>query len=238
MLEILKEIILEKVNLEEVETDIYSVLKEDERASDYDDKVKGYDALIGNKWYNKLIWKSDVAMYHDFCVEALNGHRANMVLDAGCGSLVFTAKAYASSTNQQIVLLDRSLGMLRKAKERLQALCEGKIPEHIILIQGDIFDLPFVDNAFDVVMSQGLLHMFDDKERLLTELERVKQESGTIFFTSLVGNNLFAKGYLSLLEKAGEVATVYDSEALVSILKRMPFEYKIETIGNMAYMRG
>ena len=224
--------------MEEVEADIYSVLQKDERASDYDDKVKGYDALIGNKWYNKLIWKSDVATYHDFCVEALNSNRANMVLDAGCGSLVFTAKAYASSSNQQIVLLDRSLGMLRKAKERLEALCEGKVPEHIVLIQGDIFDLPFVDNAFDVVMSQGLLHMFDDKEKLLTELERVKQESGTIFFTSLVGNNVLAKGYLSLLKKAGEVATVYDSEALVSIFKSMPFEYKIESIGNMAYMRG
>ena len=230
--------ILTNVSLEEIEPNIYSVLKEDERASDYDDKVKGYDALIGNGLYNKLIWRNDVANYHDFCVEALNGNPANMVLDAGCGSLVFTAKAYASSTNQQIVLLDRSLGMLRKAKERLEALCEGKVPEHIVLIQGDIFDLPFVDNAFDVVMSQGLLHMFDDKEKLLTELERVKQESGTIFFTSLVGNNLLAKGYLFLLKKAGEVATVYDSEALASILKRMPFEYKIESIGNMAYMRG
>jgi ubiquinone/menaquinone biosynthesis C-methylase UbiE len=149
--------------------------------------------------------------------------------------LVFTIQAYASSTNKLVILLDNSMGMLQRARERLIESC-GKVPEHIVLIQGDIFHLPFKDATFDVVMSQGLLHMFDDKEAFLKELERVKTDDGLLAFTSLVGNTMLSKGYLALLKKAGEVATAYTSEELETILQKMPFSYDINTIGNMAYM--
>jgi ubiquinone/menaquinone biosynthesis C-methylase UbiE len=233
--EIFIEYLLTEVSLEEVSEDIFSVLPKEDRASDYDDKVKGYDMLIGNKFYNQLIWKNDIKTYHTFCEQSLSEAPNGLILDAGCGSLVFTIQAYASATNKLIILLDNSMGMLQRARERLIESC-GKVPEHIVLIQGDIFHLPFKDATFDVVMSQGLLHMFDDKEAFLKELERVKIDDGLLTFTSLAGNTMLAKGYLALLKKAGEVATAYTSEELETILQKMPFSYDINTIGNMAYM--
>ncbi|MFT4835434.1 MAG: ubiquinone/menaquinone biosynthesis C-methylase UbiE, partial [Psychromonas sp.] len=37
----------------------------------------------------------------------------------------------------------RSLGMLEMGRKRLTEIC-GSIPNHIVFIQGDIFELPFV----------------------------------------------------------------------------------------------
>lgn len=224
------------INAQEVKENIYSLFKEEERASDYDEKVKGYDTLIGNKTYNKLIWRNDVKNYHDFCKEALDASANGTVLDAGCGSLVFTAQTYADSTNKQIILLDRSLGMLEAASQRLIALC-GEVPKHIMLLQGDVFDLPFDDKTFDVVMSQGLLHMFEDKKAFLNELERVLKPEGNLYFTSLVANNLISKLYLSLLKKAGEVATIDSSQTLHESLQSISSAYSLKSIGNMAYFQ-
>ena len=191
---------------------------------------------MGNKFYNKIVWGNWPSNYADFCQTALNASSDGIILDAGCGSLVFTANTYAKSSNKLIVLLDRSMGMLQKGRERL-IKANGSMPNHIILIQGDIFSLPFIDNAFDSVISQGLLHIFDEKETLLSELERVKIEEGRIFFTSLVGNNRFGKKYLSMLKNAGEVTTVHSSESLMQLLADMPFNYELTSIGNMAYVK-
>ena len=228
--------ILKNKQIEQLDNGIYTVIEKEHRVSDYDDKVKGYDTLIGNSMYNKLIWGNDVKNYQDFCKEALDFAPDGVILDAGCGSLVFTADVYAKSTNKLIVLLDRSMGMLERAKERLIERC-GEVPKHIVFIQGDIFDLPFYESSFDVVMSQGLLHMFDDKKSFLDELKRVKKESAFLSFTSLVGNNMVGRGYLKLLKKAGEVAVAYSSEELEVILDKILENYEIKSIGNMAYMK-
>jgi len=229
--------ILNNTDIELLDNGIYTVIKETQRKSDYDDKVKGYDTLIGNNLYNKIIWGNSVKDYQTFCKETLEHFPNGMVLDAGCGSLVFTADVYAEATHKYIVLLDRSMGMLERAKERLIERFD-EVPKHIVLLQGDIFNLPFKEDTFDVVMSQGLLHMFDDKTSFLNELERVKKEEGIVSFTSLVANNLLGRVYLKLLKKAGEVATAYSSKELEDILLPMPQSYSIKTKGNMAYMRG
>jgi len=228
--------ILSEVGLCEVSDGIFSVIPEHQRFSDYDDKVGFYDAIVGNRFYNRLIWGNWPSNYNEFLQNSLNLTSSRYVLDAGCGSLVFTGKAYAESKNASIILLDRSLGMLQKARKRLINLCGG-IPEHITLIQGDIFNLPFENDFFDLVVSQGLIHMFDDKAAVLTELERVKRKDGIVSFTSLVGNNRLGYQYLSALKKSGEVATVHSSESLSNVIGALPFKYDVVSVGNMLYAK-
>ncbi len=230
--------ILKDVELSEVQNGILSVLPEDKQASDYDNnnKVGMYDLIVGNKFYNRLVWGNWPSQYLAFCRECLDFAPDGMVLDAGCGSLVFTSQAYANANNKVIVLLDRSLGMLKAAQARIKKAC-GSVPDNIIFIQGDIFDLPFRSSVFDVVMSQGLLHMFEDKVSILSELDRVKKEGGASAFTCLVGNNRIGRNYLALLEKSGEVASVQTSNALTDIVNNSPYPYAIVTKGNMVYAR-
>jgi len=158
------------------------------------------------------------------------------VLDVGCGSLVFTARAYAESDNRSVVLLDRSLGMLKRARERLTKL-HGRTPDNVLFIQGDVFDLPFADDTFGSVMSHGLLHMFDRKKDILSELERVKDVNGSISVTSLVSNMGVGRKYLALLEKSGQTAKNMTSDSLNTILNTRPLDYTLCTQGNIAYIR-
>ncbi|MFT6407176.1 MAG: ubiquinone/menaquinone biosynthesis C-methylase UbiE [Arenicella sp.] len=215
---------------------IFSVLEESRQQSGYDGKVLAYDAIAGNRFYNKLFWGNWPSSYQKFCESGLKQSPKKPVLDVGCGSLVFTANAYAQSDNQQIVLLDRSLGMLKRARERLSKI-HGSAPDNISFIQGDAFDLPFVDNAFGSVMSHGLLHIFDQKKDILSELERVKDCNGTISVTSLVSNGGVGRKYLSLLEKSGQTAKSLSSDSLNNLLNSRQLDYELCTQGNIAYIK-
>lgn len=228
--------ILQDVTPVEVSEGIFSVLEESRQQSGYDGKVLAYDAIAGNRFYNKLFWGNWPSSYQKFCESGLKQSPKKPVLDVGCGSLVFTANAYAQSDNQQIVLLDRSLGMLKRARERLSKI-HGSAPDNISFIQGDAFDLPFVDNAFGSVMSHGLLHIFDQKKDILSELERVKDCNGTISVTSLVSNGGVGRKYLSLLEKSGQTAKSLSSDSLNNLLNSRQLDYELCTQGNIAYIK-
>lgn len=222
--------------LEEVAEGVFSSLGKSERGSSYDGKVRAYDLLIGNRFYNRLVWGNWPSQYAGFCREALASARGGTYLDAGCGSLVFTADVYATASNRRIVLLDRSIGMLVKARERIRERV-GSVPENIHFVQGDIFHLPFKAGVFDAVASFGVLHIFSEKASVLNELERVARSPGRIYFSSLAGNNAFGRRYLEVLKKAGEVAALETSESLGQWLSTRPLSYEVKTVGNMAYAR-
>ena len=228
--------IMKDVQLEVVDDGIYSCLGEADRPSDYDHKAGAYDLVVGNRFYNRIVWGNWPSAYREFCRQALASTPGGLVLDAGCGSLVFTASVYAKADNRLIVLLDRSLGMLARGRDRIRQL-RGHVPDNIKFLQGDIFDLPFRDHVFDTVASYGMLHIFDDKAGMLGELERVKRQAGQVSFSSLVGNNALGRKYLEMLRKAGEVAACHSSESLARELSATPFRYEIDTIGNMVYGR-
>lgn len=227
---------MRNVPLEEVDDGIFSCLPPAQRHSDYDSKVRGYDLLVGNRYYNRLVWGNWPSRYRAFCEEALASSRAGFYLDAGCGSLVFTADVYARAHDTRIVLLDRSLGMLARGRDRIRARA-GRTADNITFLQGDIFDLPFHDQVFDSVASYGVLHVFDDQAGMLAELTRVKRPGGKLFCSSLVGNNALGRKYLGLLKNAGEVATCQTSASLAAALGET-FKLSIESVGNMAYARG
>lgn len=228
--------ILQNVQPVEVSEGIFSVLDESRQQSGYDGKVLAYDAVVGNRFYNKIFWGNWPSSYKKFCEHGLKQSPDKPVLDVGCGSLVFTARAYAESDNRSIVLLDRSLGMLKRARERLTKL-HGRTPDNVLFIQGDVFDLPFADDTFGSVMSHGLLHMFDRKKDILSELERVKDVNGSISVTSLVSNMGVGRKYLALLEKSGQTAKNMTSDSLNTILNTRPLDYTLCTQGNIAYIR-
>lgn len=230
----MQEQVLKNIKLEEIDAGIFSCLSHDHRVSDYDNKVNAYDLVVGNRFYNRIMWGNWPSQYEKFCKQALNSNKEGVFLDVGCGSLVFTANAYAQAENKLIVLLDRSIGMLQKGKKRIMKRC-GKIPKNIIFLQADAFDLPFQNNTFDTVASFGVLHVFEERLKFLAEMERVKNTSGKVFFSSLVGDNTLGRKYLNLLKKKGIVATPHTSTSLKELLHSTSLTYQLNTIGNMAY---
>ena len=219
-----------------VEPHIYSVLPAGEDVDISYDREFGffYDLVACNPVYNRVVWGYGTREYHSFSLEALRSSADGWVLDAGCGSLAFTAKVYAGYSDRPVVLLDRSLRLLRMAKARLKKRC-GKIPANLVLVHGDALQLPFKPQSFTTIVSLNLLHVFEDVEAAPRELKRVLADGGAISLTTLVESNRLADRYLHICGRAGLLfpRTVEEVRAAFETVG-LPAE--CHTQGNLAFI--
>jgi SAM-dependent methyltransferase len=92
-----------------------------------------------------------------------------LVLDLGCGTGVFLRAA--ADRGAQVAGLDAAEGLLSIARQR--------VPE-AILLSGDMQELPFADDTFDVVTGFSAFFFADDMTRALSEACRVTKSGGTV----------------------------------------------------------
>lgn len=232
----LSEIIPEGVSLRLIEPHIYSLYAPGENISPYDTAFGSiYDTVACNRFYNRLVWGYHTTGYHSFCLDALNSSTEGWVLDAGCGSLAFTAKTYIHYSGRPVVFLDQSVKLLKLAKSRLIKL-NGRIPANMVFLHGDALSLPFMPGSFGTVISLNVLHVLEDIKGLLRELKKALLDRGTISLTTMIENNRFADKYLRMLGRSGKVVP-RNAEQLFAVFDElgMPVKYRIE--GNMAFIR-
>jgi SAM-dependent methyltransferase len=98
-------------------------------------------------------------------LRAIGEARPERVLDAGCGD-GFMTRSIAAST---VVGIDSSPGMVE------QAVSHG-----VDARVGDLHDLPFPDDDFDVVVCSGVLHHLHDIDRAVAEIARVLRPGGRL----------------------------------------------------------
>jgi len=218
-----------------VEDDIYSVLADPAIEHHYDRRAAVYDFLVGTRFYGWVAWGSYPIDYFSFARESFTSGAGGRFLDVGCGSLIFTAASYLES-DRTIVAFDESLAMLRRARKRLLKLA-GAVPERVVLLQGDLADLPFRPNSFQTVLCMNVLHHIEDAAALTANLKRLLTYDGHLHLTSLVYNNRFiGDRYLKALHATGEFARPRSSLELRRILNQTLGEniaYRVK--GNMAF---
>ena len=181
-----------------------------------DGKAGYYDLVIGNPVYNRIMWGYSIKEFGSFCDAALRSSSEGWVLDAGCGSLVFTAGSYAAYSDRPAVLMDRSAGMLVAAKARLSKAA-GRLPQNVVFLQGDILALPFRPKSFETVISMNVIHILDDARGALSELDRVRAAGGSLSVSSLVSGRKLGNTYLALLHRAGGVASPRGAAELLEL---------------------
>ena len=185
-----------------VDDGIYSVLADASARRHYDRRAAVYDFVVSTHVYNSVMWGSSPSQYVDFAREAVGACKGTF-LDAGCGSLLFTAAAYANE-EQTIIACDQSLSMLKRGRKRLLKLF-GKVPAHIVLLQADLSDLPFRPGTFDSVLCLNVLHLFADGAALVSDLKQLLMPQGRLCLTSLVSTGRWpGDRYLKALYAAGE----------------------------------
>jgi ubiquinone/menaquinone biosynthesis C-methylase UbiE len=234
MFQMLKEVLAEDRAVRLVEEDIYSVLPDTSVRHHYDKRATLYDSVVSTRLYNLVMWGTSPDDYVQFARQALNSSSDGMFLDAGCGSMLFTASIYASS-NRRIVAFDQSLAMLRRARQRLRKLL-GRVPEHIRLLQADLNDLPFRRKRFRTVLCLNVLHQIADASPLVSGLDELLTESGDLYLTSLVSNNrTIGDWYLKALHRTGEFVrprNELELKELFASSQRISYAGK----GNMAFV--
>ena len=95
------------------------------------------------------------------------------VLDLACGTGVFT-RPLAQQRNGLVVGFDLSWPMLRRA----QHLTERSGLKNIIFVHGTVFRLPFITGSLRYVNCCGALHLFDNYNLALNEINRVLHPGG------------------------------------------------------------
>ena len=74
---------------------ILSALPLDAPSHPYDAKAAIYDLVVARRLYNRILWGANRDDYSAFERLAVDAPRRGWMLDAGCGSLVFTHRIYA-----------------------------------------------------------------------------------------------------------------------------------------------
>ena len=105
------------------------------------------------------------------------------VLEIGCGTGMTITFLASACNNMDLQGLDFSHTMLSQAYQKLD-VSDRKFE----LVQGNVFDLPFDNNSFDVVYSTRFIHQFNQEEKkiIYKEMERIIQPGGltiTEFYT-------------------------------------------------------
>ena len=173
----------------------------------YKDSKNIYDDILTHngflsKVYNKVFWNgTDDNVISNKLLSNIPDDFRGQILDVPVGTAVFTHKKWNILKNSIITCVDISTDMLNIAKNRLTEL-------NINFIKGDVGNLPFKDNYFDIVLSMNGFHAFPDKDKAFKEMHRVLKKGG--FFIGcfyikgeskitdwLINNILSKKGWFS-----------------------------------------
>src|SRR4051795_8023969 len=102
----------------------------------------------------------------------LNIEKGIDLLDAGCGAGLFCELVYTKGAN--VTGIDATKRFLEIAKQ--------KIPD-ATFVQGDIEEMPFEENSFDVATAFNCFQYVENPVRAFLEVKRVTKASGKIVVT-------------------------------------------------------
>jgi ubiquinone/menaquinone biosynthesis C-methylase UbiE len=105
--------------------------------------------------------------------------KESKVLDVGCG-LGGTARYLAETYGCHVTGIDATDRMLEEASRRNES---AGLSHLIDLKLGNALEMPFRDEAFDVLIGQDAWCYITDKPKLIAECARVLRPKGTIAFT-------------------------------------------------------
>ena len=137
----------------------------------FDEWPEKYD-----QWFTTPIGALVKKYESELMLDLLKPASGEQVLDAGCGTGVFTLEILSSGA--KVVGLDISLPMLRRAREKLAAY-------PFYPVWGDISKLPFRGGIFDKVVSITAIEFIKDANKCVAELFRVTKRGGVVAVANL-----------------------------------------------------
>lgn len=122
----------------------------------------------------------------------VQGYTAPYVLDVGCGA--GHVSIAVAPWSRHVVAYDLTAQML----EQVQRQAEERQIQNIVTRQGDVEQMPFADQSFDIVLSRYSAHHWPDPQRALHECLRVLKPGGIFLLSDIVAPE--EPGYDSFLQ--------------------------------------
>lgn len=137
----------------------------------FDDWPEKYD-----QWFETPMGRLIKGYESKLVLRMLTPDPGEVILDAGCGTGIFTADIL--KTGARVVGLDLALAMLRRALTK----CTGRTFQSVI---GDMQRLPFGDASFHKAVSITAIEFIQDARIAVKELFRVTKPGGFIVVATL-----------------------------------------------------
>jgi ubiquinone/menaquinone biosynthesis C-methylase UbiE len=151
-----------------------------------------------DRWFTTPIGSLVKKYEGQLILDLLEPKQGEIILDAGCGTGVFTLDILLSGS--QVVGLDISLPMLIRAGKKLK-----EFPFQMVL--ADMLNLPFPESSFDKVVSVTAVEFIKDAKEAVEELFRVTKKGGYIVVGTL---NSLSPWASSRIAKAKEKHTIFE----------------------------
>jgi arsenite methyltransferase len=141
----------------------------------------------GRAWAEDLDYPQELARVPDTAVESFAGVAnpfslgrlapGEHVLDLGCGAGTDTlVAAQMVAPAGRVTGIDMTPEMLSKA----QAAAAAMGATNVDFVEGDVEQLPFPAESFDVAISNGVIDLIPDKDAVFAELFRVLRPGGRL----------------------------------------------------------
>ncbi len=153
------------------------------------------------------------------------------ILDLSCGTGELLQTLYQKSKGTaKLYGLDISEDMLQKARE--------KLPRKIVLVQGDVHNLPFDEKEFDYVLCTEAFHHYHSQNQAVAEMRRVLKQNGKLI---IVDVNFFLPPIHWLFQKLEpgcikinskrEMKLLFNNNGINVIKQKRNFLFAIMTVG-------
>ncbi len=185
------------------------------RVTFYDLGARIYDWIVAFRLYHQWMWAIAPEEHTAFARRALDAAADGPILDAGCGSALFTAPCYRES-RQPLTLLDASVGMLARARRRLGS-------RDATWVKADLRALPFEAEQFANVFHFGVLHCIDEAPLVLSELARVLRPGGKLFLSCLTLARPRGDAFLRRLQRSSHVALPRHPQQVLAAVQHAGF---------------
>lgn len=127
-------------------------------ASDFDEKMNKYDLNKRLNLFSSLLSVEDV--------------QGKQMLDAGCGTGWFSKMAVEMGID--VTALDVGENLLAEVKKKCNCRC----------VEGNVLDLKFPDESFDIVLSTEVIEHTVSPQRAITEMYRVLKKGGILILST------------------------------------------------------
>ena len=129
-----------------------------------------------DQWFESPIGRLVKKFEGELIHELLNPGQGELLLDAGCGTGIFSLDLLA--TRVHIVGLEISWPMLSFGNRKFSG-------HPFFSVQGDMLRLPFKDDSFDKSVSITALEFITDSQKAVNELFRVTRPGGCVVVATL-----------------------------------------------------
>lgn len=129
-----------------------------------------------DRWFESPIGKVIRSYEAEMIADMLKPSRGDRILDAGCGTGIFTRDLVGAGA--WVVGLELSFPMLLRAQDKLQGYS-------FMAVQGNMLSLPFEESTFDKSVSITAIEFIKEGREAVDELFRVTRPGGLVVVATL-----------------------------------------------------